>query len=119
MTNSDPNNTDPAWSPDGKLIAFNAERDGTSQIYIMRPDGSKQTSISQSTRFDQRPCWSPDSRRLGFGAGTTDRLTVMVIGIDEPQEKSHHQTSARCARTGRWMDVGSWFSNSIHGSREL
>jgi hypothetical protein len=102
------------------LIAFNSERDGTSQIYIMRPDGSKQTRISQSARFDQRACWSPDSRRLGFGAGTTDRLTVMVIGIDEPEAReSHHQTSARCDRTGRRMDVGSWFSNSIHGSREL
>ncbi len=29
-------NTDPAWAPDGRWIAFNSERDGNSEIYIMR-----------------------------------------------------------------------------------
>jgi TolB protein len=87
------------------LIAFNSERDGTSQIYIMRPDGSKQTRISQSARFDQRAYWSPDSRRLGFGAGTTDRLTVMVIGIDEPEAREISPPDKRQVRPN-WSPDG-------------
>src|SRR5438045_1928309 len=31
---------EPAWSPDGQLIAFASRRDGRSHIYVMRPDGS-------------------------------------------------------------------------------
>ena len=33
--------TSPSYSPNGKFIAFNSDRSGLQQIYVMRSDGSK------------------------------------------------------------------------------
>lgn len=41
LTDSEASNHDPAWSPDGDLIAFQSKRDeGNPEIYLMRADGS-------------------------------------------------------------------------------
>lgn len=62
----------PAWSPDGKLIAFGSERDGQDfagepDIYTMKPDGSnvlRRTAILPGGA--QHHAWSPDSKKLVF-----------------------------------------------------
>jgi TolB protein len=35
LTNHDSQNTSPAWSPDGKKLAFVSSRDGGSYVYVM------------------------------------------------------------------------------------
>ena len=37
----------PSWSPDGKRIAFNSFRDGTSDIYVMDADGDNQRNLTK------------------------------------------------------------------------
>ena len=49
----------PAWSPDGKRIAFYSERDGNADIYVMNADGSGVTQLTRSTAQDGIPAWSP------------------------------------------------------------
>jgi TolB protein len=57
---------DPAWSPDGRTIAFARKRDGgTPTIYLAHPDG---TALRRLTR-GRSPSWSPDGRRLAFALG--------------------------------------------------
>jgi Tol biopolymer transport system component len=55
---------DPAWSPDGKRIAFTSTRDGNNEIYLMNADGSTQTRLTNNAAIDIDPKWSPDGRIL-------------------------------------------------------
>ena len=38
----------PAWSPDGRKIAFVSRRDGNSEIYVMNADGSAQENLTRT-----------------------------------------------------------------------
>jgi len=58
----------PAWSPDGKTIAFARLKLGpnrqASGIYLVQADGS---SLHRLTRdIDSYPSWSPDGRQIVF-----------------------------------------------------
>jgi TolB protein len=57
---------EPAWSPDGRRIAFASPRSGTSHIYVMRADGTGTRQLTNSDQNDSHPGWSPDGRRLVF-----------------------------------------------------
>jgi Periplasmic component of the Tol biopolymer transport system len=63
------NNTDPAWSPDSKQIAFSSNRDGNYEIYRMKDDGSAQTRITFNDVEDADPAWSPDGLHIAYGSG--------------------------------------------------
>ena len=57
-----PANTDPAWSPDGRRIAFTRSGD----IYSIDSDGRAARRLTADARAECCASWSPDSRRLAF-----------------------------------------------------
>jgi Tol biopolymer transport system component len=66
---------DPAYSPNGRLIAFTSDRedDGALAIFVMRADGSGQRRLITDTPpgfWDFDPTWSPDAHRLAFTRST-------------------------------------------------
>jgi Tol biopolymer transport system component len=56
----------PAWSPDGKKIAFMSTRDGNPEIYVMNNNGSNQTRLTNSLAVDGRPSWSRETGWIVF-----------------------------------------------------
>jgi TolB protein len=68
LTHSRANNAFPAWSPDGKKIAFfrdSASDPTKSYLYVMNADGSGQRRLT-STVFDGEPTWSPDGKKIAY-----------------------------------------------------
>ncbi len=55
---------DPAWSPDGKRIAFVSDRDGNFEIYVMKADGTGQARLTTNSAADSNPAWSRDGKQL-------------------------------------------------------
>ena len=58
----------PAWSPDGKWIAFFAYRDGGYDIWAVAPDGSNQHKLTWGPFDDREPAWSHDGTRVAFSS---------------------------------------------------
>jgi Tol biopolymer transport system component len=58
----------PAWSPDGRRIAFSrTTADGNSGIFVMNNDGGGVTRLTRNSGgLDEQPSWSPDGRSLVF-----------------------------------------------------
>jgi Tol biopolymer transport system component len=57
---------EPAWSPDGRLIAFVSKRDGVLHVYVMHEDGTGVRRLTDARAEDSGPTWSPDGRRVAF-----------------------------------------------------
>src|SRR5687767_4151276 len=47
-------------------IAFSSFRDGNQEIYVMNPDGSGQTRLTDNPADDGAPAWSPDGTKIAF-----------------------------------------------------
>ena len=75
---------DPAFSPDGKWVAYFADSTGEYELYVARSDGLGETK--QLTRsgpgFRYRPLWSPDSSRIAL-IDQANAVYVHTIGSGE------------------------------------
>ncbi|MBL8233031.1 MAG: PD40 domain-containing protein [Bryobacterales bacterium] len=58
----------PAFSPDGKAIAFswNREHEDNYDIYLMLLNGGKALRLTNDPAMDFAPAWSPDGSRISF-----------------------------------------------------
>jgi Tol biopolymer transport system component len=56
----------PAFSPDGKSVAFVSDRDGNAEVYVMNADGKGPRRLTEEFALDDHPAWSPDGKRIAF-----------------------------------------------------
>ena len=62
----------PAWSPDGRKIAFvsapNFGDQDPRHIFVMNADGKGRRNLTGDTnlKYNRNPTWSPDGRRIAF-----------------------------------------------------
>lgn len=64
---SDAHDRLPAWSPDGRKIAFVSDRSGEEQVYVVDQAGGVPEQLTEGVRGRlYRLAWSPDSKRIAF-----------------------------------------------------
>ena len=69
----------PAWSPDGKQIAFSGLVGGFNDLFLYDLDAGKLRRLTTDPFAELDPAWSPDGRRLAF---STDRFTTNLPAIE-------------------------------------
>lgn len=80
------NDLEPAWSPDGRRIAFarspRTQGVGESDLYVVEVDGGNETRLTSGPAADADPAWSPDGQRVAFTRYANDAGTIMVVNVD-------------------------------------
>src|SRR5690606_30172002 len=56
----------PKWSPDGKWIAFTANRNDKNQLFVIRPNGGEAQQVSNEDEGVGGLEWSPDGKHFAF-----------------------------------------------------
>jgi Tol biopolymer transport system component len=79
LTNNAANDGQPAWSPDGKKIAFVSNRAGNDEIYVMNADGTGVTRLTNNTTADKAPAWSPNGTKIAFVSNRADQHDEIYV----------------------------------------
>ena len=77
---------DPAWSPDGRLVAFGSDRSGKPQLYVIRADGSGLRQLTSLAKGAARPTWSANGKQIAFIAGEPGNLSVLGADGSNPRQ---------------------------------
>ncbi|HEY0083569.1 MAG TPA: tetratricopeptide repeat protein, partial [Pyrinomonadaceae bacterium] len=78
----------PDYSPDGSRIAFASNRDGATEIYVMRADGSDVRRLTFNTTEDDCPAWSHDGQRIAFQSRRDGQMEVYVMDADGSNQRN-------------------------------
>ena len=88
LTHNPAYDAEPAWSPDGRKIAFRSNRDGNNEIYVMNADGSGLRNLTRNAARDTRPSWSPDGRKIAFVSNRDGHAEAHVMNADGSGQRS-------------------------------
>ena len=86
LTSGDFDDTEPAWSPDGKSLAFSSNRSSdpdrnyNSDIWVVAADNSDKgahlTQITTNPGSDRAPAWSPDGKWIAYVTETDVKAMI-------------------------------------------
>ncbi len=73
---------DPAWSPDGKWVAWFSDESGEYALHLRAPDGVgpvRKIALGQPPSFFYSPRWSPDSKKIAYA---DKRMNLWLVDLD-------------------------------------
>lgn len=88
---SDPSDSSPSYSANGRMIAFAGNRDllpplgsTASHIYLMNADGSAVAQLTSGDNYDSNPSFSPNGRQVVFdrAVGFSRESHIFIVNVD-------------------------------------
>lgn len=109
----------PAWSPDGKSVAYFSDATGEYELYIINSDGSN--APRQLTRtgagFKFKPVWSSDSNRIAF-VDQSNTIFIHTIASNETRridaDEWDSQPQLRWSPDSTWLAYNKMGENTNH-----
>jgi serine/threonine-protein kinase len=115
-------NVFPAWTPDGKRIAFRSNKEGPPNLFWQLADGSGRLERLTTREYLQVPLsWSPDGQLLAFQeVNPTTRSDIWVLRLSDRKAQPFlrtpfDETAPRFSPDGRWLA----YTSDESGRREI
>ncbi|HEX9493021.1 MAG TPA: hypothetical protein VGA33_07150, partial [Thermoanaerobaculia bacterium] len=93
----------PAYSPDGKKIAFAGYVGTQDDIFLYDIASGQVTNVTNDKFFDGSPVFSPDGKWLVYSSVVGGYAKLFKLNLASPAER--YQLT-----TGSWNDIDAWFS---------
>ncbi len=100
--------TTPAFSPDGKQVAFvwNGDRQDNWDIYVQLVGEATASRLTTNPAFDHSPAWSPDGLRVAFLRDTSAGTEVLTIPATGGSEQKLHLSRLSFDPHDDWQAFG-------------
>ena len=105
---------DPAWSPDGKSIAYFSDESGEYELAIRDQNGLgtvRRINLGNPPSFFYTPTWSPDSKKIAY---IDKRLQLWYVDLDNPTPKlvdtDYFWTFSSNATGQTWSPDNKWLA---------
>lgn len=102
-------NAYPAYSPDGRWIAYMSTADGDFDIYAVSPATGERRQLTNAPERDGTPVWSPDGSRIAFQSFRDGHSQIYVMSADGSNQRN--------VSSNEWHDEHPFWS--ADGSRLL
>ena len=89
----------PEWSPDGAMVAFHREVQGTAQVHVLTVSGRKLRALTSAGR-NEDPTWAPDGRHIAFVSDRSGQRQLWII--DSETGRVRHVPTPGRARLPSW-----------------
>jgi tricorn protease len=107
---------DPAWSPDGKSIAYFSDESGEYELCIRDQNGLgtvRHINLGNPPTFYYSPTWSPDSKKIAY---FDKRLHLWYLELDKPTpimvDTDYYWTFANNPLSQTWSPDSKWIAYS-------
>ena len=94
---------EPAFSPDGRTIAFHAFAGGHADIYLLDLGSGKTTNLTSDDAYDAAPVFTPDGKGIVYSSESAEDAKLFEISLARPAER-------RQITFGAGSDEGACFS---------
>jgi TolB protein len=75
------------WSPDGKTLAYCADRNGNFDIYTIPVEGGEETRLTTAEGLDDGPEYSPDGKYIYFNSVRTGTMQIWRMKPDGSEQE--------------------------------
>jgi TolB protein len=82
----------PAWSPNGRYLAYVSFEDGWSKVLVQEIDTGNRVKMSEYPGINSAPAWSPDGRQLALSLSHEGNSEIYLMDIESRrlQRLTHH-----------------------------
>jgi Tol biopolymer transport system component len=96
------------WSPDGKTLAYCAERNGQYDIYTIPVEGGPETQLTDLPGLDDGPEYAPDGKHIWFNSVRSGLMQVWRMAADGSNQTHIVREEANCwfphvSPDGKWV----------------